>query len=82
MPVLPWQHDAEMRHRHIVSIHGIAVTCVGPLDPVDHVRNHLMTEEVVVDPSITASSLRTPEQLAVEGPGRGEIMHREGEMER
>ena len=52
------------------------------IDVVDHVSNDLMAEEVVVDPPITAASLRTAQESAVESPGGREIVHREGQMER
>ena len=80
MPAVPRQYDTKMRNRNIMPIDRVAVIGIGRLDPVDHMSHDLMTEEVVVDPPITASSLWTSKQIAVETAGCREIVHRKGQM--
>ena len=68
-PFVPAQHDAEVRYRYVVPVHGVGVGLVlgrglGVL--VDH---QLVAIEVEVDPVIAGATLGEAEDVAVEVPG-------------
>src|SRR5688572_255642 len=79
LPVGHLEHDAEMRHRHVVAIHRVVRGGVARCAR-DCVADELVTEEVEVHPVSGAASLGAAEELAVKGAGRGEVLHRDGEV--
>jgi hypothetical protein len=69
-----------MAHRHVIPIHraGVAMTRLLGRE----VGDDLVAVEVEVHPRIRAAALGAAEQLAVEAPGRGQVIDREGEVEK
>ena len=78
MEVVPVQHDAEVRHRHVVAV-DLVVVVGGP--GRGEVGDDLVAEEVEVDPLGAGPAFRTAQQAAVERARRGEVVDREGEVE-
>jgi len=69
-----------MGHRHLLTIDRVG-------DPGLHalgreVSDDLMAEKIEVDPMLRAPSLGAAEQVAIEAARGGEIVDREGEVER
>ena len=81
LPVLPPEHDAEMRNRHVLAVDGV-VMLAPRLRAWIKMRHELVTEEVEIDPFVSATSLRTAEQAAVESTCLTKIVDRNGEVKR
>src|SRR5690606_20764420 len=79
VPLVHRKHDAEMRNGDVVAVDR--VRRLGARMLGGEVRHDLMAVEIEVDPLVGAAPLGTPEQSAVEGTRRGEIVDREREME-
>ena len=79
LPLGHRQDEPEVRRRPFLAGHGIART---PAHGTGReMSDDLVAAQVEVDPLLRAASLGTAEQLAVEAPRFGEIVHRKGEME-
>ncbi len=80
MPVVPLEHDAEMRHRHVVPVDRI--------DDLDRrpsgieMRDDLVAVEIEIDPRFGTAALAAAEQPAIEFPRGIEIVDGKGEVER
>ena len=79
LPVFHRQHDAEMRHRHVMSVDRVRDR--KRLGRRIEMRDDLVAEQVEIDPVIGAAPLRATEHATVKGARGGEIVDREGEME-
>ncbi|MNV85709.1 hypothetical protein D3C71_1796840 [compost metagenome] len=81
-PLVPLQNHAKVRGWHIVAIYRVAkrMFLVGHLGMF--VDDQLMAIEVEVDPLGCGTSFFKVEHLAVELASRGNIVNRNGEMER
>jgi hypothetical protein len=80
VPLAPIQHDAEMRHRHVLAIDDVVVRARPPTWV--EMRDQLVAEEIEIHPGIGAASFRAAQQLAVEGARGSQVMHRYGKVKR
>src|SRR5690606_30619793 len=80
MPLLPAQHDAETRHRHVLAIHFVVHGPTRARRRIQ-VRDQLMAEEVEVHPFGRTATLGTAEQPAIEGARLGEVAYGHRQME-
>ena len=80
LPVLERQHDAEVRHRHVVAVdrvggpRGRGVGC--------EMGDDLVAVEIEVDPLVAAAPFGAADRPAPERARGGEVVDREGEVER
>jgi len=81
MPRLPCQHDAEVRHRNLLTIDGVRRLHMRPAGPIQ-MRHELVSEQIEVHPLAAAASFGTSEQTAVEGARCGQIVNRYGQVKR
>lgn len=79
LPVGHAQHDAEVRHRHLMTVDRIA----GRLRPGIgvEVRDDLVPAKIEVDPVVAAAPLAAAQHVAIEGACRRQIVDRKGEVE-
>ena len=80
LPRAPFHHDAEVRHGHVVAIDFVVMDV--RLARGIQVRDDLVPEEIEVHPFGGAAPFGAAEKLAVETARGGEVMNRDGEMER
>lgn len=78
-PIRHRQHDAKMRHRHVMAVDGIAERRMPA--PRLQMRHDLMAEQVKIDPVLGASPFRTAEHATIESPRRGKVIDRESDVE-
>jgi len=79
LPLAHLQHHAEVRHRHIVAVDGVAVRRCDRHARIQ-MGDDLMAVKIEVDPGFAAAALRATEQLAIEGAGGCQVMDGKGEM--
>src|SRR3546814_8096873 len=80
VPIGHRQHDAEMRHGHVVAVDRVGVgawACAGI-----EMRDDLMAVEIEIDPFGRAAALAAAKHTAVKGARGGEIVTRKGEREK
>src|SRR5690606_14789940 len=80
-PLIPFQDDAEMRHRHVVSVHRIGVGVFLGCRPGMLVDHELVAVEVEIHPLRAGPAFFQAEDLAVEAAGGRQVVHRDGQME-
>lgn len=80
MELLDLEHEAEVRHRYVVVVHGVGgdVTARPPGREVGH---QLVAAEVPVDPRPALPTLRAAEHRAVEPARVIEVIDADGEVE-
>jgi hypothetical protein len=78
MEVVPVEHDAEVRHRDVVTVDRVVM--VGRTRRGE-VSDDLMAEQVEVDPLVARATFGAAEQFAIEPARGGEVVDREGEVE-
>src|SRR5262245_9518233 len=78
MPCVPFEHAAEVRHRHLLAVDFVETR--RPPRGIE-MRDELMAEEVEVDPLVRAAALGTTEQPTVERARCGQIVNRNRKME-
>ena len=59
-PVLRRKHDSEVRYRHVMPIHRIAVELTGTDLLWFVMRNNLMSEKIKVDPVLRTATFWKP----------------------
>ena len=74
------QHDAEMRHGHVLAVDGIGRTAPHLLGR--EMGDDLMAEQVEIDPMVGAAPFGAAEQPSVEAARGTEVVDRKGKMER
>eukprot|EP00515_Schizochytrium_aggregatum_P017626 CAMPEP_0202101564 /NCGR_PEP_ID=MMETSP0965-20130614/3808_1 /ASSEMBLY_ACC=CAM_ASM_000507 /TAXON_ID=4773 /ORGANISM="Schizochytrium aggregatum, Strain ATCC28209" /LENGTH=307 /DNA_ID=CAMNT_0048670283 /DNA_START=384 /DNA_END=1306 /DNA_ORIENTATION=- len=75
------QHDAKVRHGHLVRVHWVEVAG-GAVVRADVVANDLVAKEAVVNPLAgRLAALEAAQDGPVERAGCIEVVHREGEVE-
>ena len=80
MELVPLQHHAKVRHRHVVAVHRIRV--VGAGFGRAQMGNDLVAEEVEVDPFAAAAAFRAAEHAAVKRARTRQVVDREGKVKR
>ena len=78
LPLGHSEHDAEVRHGHVMAVDGVARfgRAFG-----SQVRNNLVPVEIEIDPVVGAAPFRAPHRPAPERPRLGDVAHRKGEVE-
>src|SRR5450830_1829187 len=78
-PVIHWQDDAQMRHRHHVLAY---LAGIGHLEWLTQMQRQLMSEKIDIDPGIGAAPFFASQQIAIEVAGGMQIVDVIGEMEK
>src|SRR5262249_38905610 len=81
-PLIPCEHDAEVRHGHVMTVDGIAVHAFLRSRFRVLVDYELMAEEIEVDPLLAGAAFFEPEHAAVEVARGGEVVDGNGQMKR
>lgn len=82
LPAVHRQYDAEMRNGNAVTVDGVDV-CGDASCRTNgwiQVADDLVTEEIEVDPGLVAAAFTATEQVAIKGPGLGDVTHLKGEV--
>ena len=80
LEALDREHEPEVRHRHLVTVHRVGAGDRGAL-PSDFVGDDLVALDVPVGPSGVGAATREPEDVAVELPRDVDVVHGDREVE-